>query len=232
MTSSDGGESLPEGRCVLNAVNRALQLSGVSSRLSWRDLCETQAALIQANPDAKEGAYGNRRRDFTLHVAFGALRQLLPEHEITITNLCKGNVAVSDILKDIAVDFTKRKESRKTRLFLVDGTLNCKWWKESLSKPQEDSFSQPQEWRHMILLDEQTNHMHENQGGEDITYRAVDTTRAGSLNPTLCTRSGQVSHYSAELGAPYIRDVKRIYEFEVKKPSPVASPVCGLKRKR
>ena len=82
-----------DGQCVMNSINKSLELQGINDRLDLELLEVTQGKLIAKNPHARQEAYGCStvgNCSFTITVVAKALRNLLPNYDITLRNLYKG----------------------------------------------------------------------------------------------------------------------------------------------
>ena len=207
--------------CVMNSVNRGLEELGFKHRLSKDELCKAQTQLQQENPKANSESYGEPSKSFTIPVVAKALRGLLPEHNITLKNLCKKGRDVKQILSQIASAFKKPQRQRKKMLYLVDGVLNSSWFVGDMDGDRaveaDDCKNDPADWRHMVLLSEEGNAMFDFQGGETVEHRAVDLSRKGSEYPTLCDRGGRIRGRDEHLGAPYLVWIHKIHLFDVER---------------
>ena len=177
------------GQCVMNSVNKSLELQDINGRLDLELLEVTQGKLIAKNPHARQEAYGCSTvgsRSFTTTVVAGALRKLLPGHNITLRNLCKKGKS-KQAIESVA--------SGGKGHFLVDGELDKVWY------PNEDPGG---DWRHMVLVE--GGWMHETTGGAWTRYRVADSTKRGSRLPTLFDKTNQPC---------YFNHIHCIYEFSV-----------------
>ena len=178
-----------DGQCVMNSVNKSLELQDIDGRLDLELLEVTQGKLIAKNPHARQEAYGCSTvgsRSFTITVVAEALRNLLPGHNITLRNLCKKGKS-KQAIESVA--------SGGKGHFLVDGELDKVWY------PNEDPEG---DWRHMVLVE--GGWMHETTGGAWTRYRVVDPTKHGSTLPTLFDKINQPC---------YFNHIHCIYEFSV-----------------
>jgi hypothetical protein len=183
-------EELPaDGQCVMNSVNKSLELQGVNERLNLELLEITQGKLIAKNPHARKEAYGCSavgNRSFTMIVVVEALRKLLPGHNITLRNLCKKGKS-KHAIESVA--------SGGKGHFLIDGELDRVWY------PDEDPEG---DWRHMVLVE--GSWMHETSGRAWTRYPVTDSTKRGSTLPTLFDKDNHPC---------YFHHIHHIYEFSV-----------------
>lgn len=182
-------QELPaDKQCVLDSVNKSLELMGRGERLTLEILAVAQDKLIADNPRAQPEAYGCSKegnRSFKIAVVAEALRKLLPGYNITLRNLCK----VQGLSKAIQRVVTSGGKGH----FLVDGELDKAWY------PDEDPRG---EWRHMVLV--ARNWMHEYSAGSWSRYPVCDTTKRGSVLPSLFDKANQPR---------YFNHIHRIHEF-------------------
>jgi hypothetical protein len=173
----------------MNSINKSLELQGINDRLDLELLEVTQGKLIAKNPHARQEAYGCStvgNCSFTITVVAKALRNLLPNYDITLRNLYKGGKSKHAIESVV---------SGGKGHFLVDGELDKVWY------PDEDPGG---DWRHMVLV--QKGWMYEVTGGAWTRYRVADSTKRGSRLPTLFDKAIQPC---------YFNHIHRIYEFSV-----------------
>ena len=220
--------------CVLNSVNKVLELHGLPQRLTKQGLCEAQAPLIHQNPAARVGAYGDPPNhsegpSFTIAVVLRALRDLLPGHHITIRNLCKRGGSIQAVLQDIARSFKKKKTKRGSRRFLIDGILNSEWKPDECSKYGAEAWHKdPTGWRHMVMLDEKRSKMYDHQAGSYDEWNVVGS--AGELDPILCNARGDLPPPNSPTCAPWLAKIHKIYEFDIKLAPPLSERQRKLKR--